>query len=187
LRSDLDVTTPLSPPARREIKTYINSLRTADRAIGRLFAHFARSNQKTIIVVAGDHQPPLAHREALPSLAGFDPANPRETEWHRRKVPLVVWTNWDQTREDLLCSLNFLPTFLLSRMEITPQGFLAMNDSVRTQLDVLSRHIRSRHGRGVPPDVFSAGYSREVLDYQLLQYDLLLGNAYAGEWLTEQD
>jgi phosphoglycerol transferase MdoB-like AlkP superfamily enzyme len=186
LRSDLDVTTSLSPPAHREIKTYINSLRTADRAIGRLFAHFARSNQKTIIVVAGDHQPPLAHREALPSLAGFDPANPRETEWHRRKVPLVVWTNWGQTKDDLLCSLNFLPTFLLSRMEIAPQGFLATNDAVRTQLRVFSRHIQSRDGRDFPADVLS-GYSREVLDYQLLQYDLLLGNAYAGEWLTEQD
>jgi phosphoglycerol transferase MdoB-like AlkP superfamily enzyme len=187
LRSDLDVTTSLSPPAHRELKTYINTLRTADRAIGRLFAHFARSKQKTIIVVAGDHQPPLAHRDALPSLAGFDPAHPRETEWHRRRVPLVVWTNWAETNEDLLCSLNFLPTFLLSRMEIAPQGFLAMNESVRTQLDVLSRHIQSRHGRDFPADEFAAGYSRVVLDYQLLQYDLLLGNAYAGEWLMEQD
>jgi phosphoglycerol transferase MdoB-like AlkP superfamily enzyme len=187
LRSDLDVTTSLPPPAHQELKTYINTLRTADRAMGRLLAHFARSKQKTIIVIAGDHQPPLAYRDALPSLAGFDPAHPRETEWHRRKVPLVVWTNWDQTKDDLLCSLNFLPTFLLSRMEIAPQGFLAVNESVRTQLDILSRHIQSRPDRGGPADVFSAGSSREVLDYQLLQYDLLLGNAYAAEWLVEQD
>jgi phosphoglycerol transferase MdoB-like AlkP superfamily enzyme len=187
LRSDLDVTTSLSPPAHRELKTYINSLRTADRAIGRLFAHFAQTKQKTIIVVAGDHQPPLAHRDALPCVAGFDPANPRETEWHRRKVPLVVWTNWAQTKEDLLCSFNFLPTFLLSRMEIKPQGFFAMNESVRTQLGVLSRNIQSRHGRALPADMHSARSSRDVLDYQLLQYDLLLGNAYAGEWLAEQD
>jgi hypothetical protein len=186
-RSDLDVTTVLSPPAHRELKTYINTLRTADRAIGRLFAHFAQSKQKTIIVIAGDHQPPLAHRDALPSVAGFDPAHPRETEWHRRKVPLVVWTNWGDAKEDLLCSLNFLPTFLLSRMEITPQGFLAMNDSVRTHLGVPSRHVQSHHGRDVPADVLSAGNSQEVLKYRLLQYDLLLGNAYAGEWLTEHD
>jgi hypothetical protein len=187
LRSDLDVTTPLPSAAHRELKTYINTLRTADRAIGRMFAHFAQSKQKTIIVVAGDHQPPLAHRNALPSVVGFDPAHPRETEWHRRKVPLVVWTNWGQTKEDLLCSLNFLPSYLLSRMEIAPQGFFAVNESVRTQLDVFSRHIQARHGRDLPADEHSAGYSRELLDYQLLQYDLLLGNAYAGEWLAEQD
>src|SRR5262249_25290580 len=138
-------------------------------------------------VVAGDHQPPLAYRDALQSVAGFDPAHPRETEWHRRKVPLVVWTNWGQPKESLLCSFNFLPTFLLSRMEITPQGFFAMNESVRTQVRVLSRYVQASNGRDAPTDVLSARSSREVLDYQLLQYDLLLGNAYAAEWLAEQD
>ena len=97
---------------------------------------------------------------------------------------------WESPRL-FLTSLPALTLCAISSVGIVaafaPQGFLAMNESVRTQLDVFSRRVQSRNGRDVPADMLPAGTSREVLDYQLLQYDLLLGNAYAAEWLAEQD
>jgi arylsulfatase A-like enzyme len=76
MASDLDVSRPeLEPGAHRELKTYVNAVRTADSALARLVAHFRHVNEKTLVVVLGDHLAGLSPSiyEALGFADGTDP------------------------------------------------------------------------------------------------------------------
>ncbi|KAA3649798.1 MAG: LTA synthase family protein, partial [Proteobacteria bacterium] len=59
LNSDLDVYGDFIGDGKSYLKTYINSIHTADKAIGKLINHFEKSTKPAIILVLGDHQPSL--------------------------------------------------------------------------------------------------------------------------------
>jgi hypothetical protein len=177
--SDLDVCEPMPEPARKELKTYINALRTTDRAIGNLLDHFRHAPQKTVVVIFGDHMPPLSN-SAIYAKAGLlteaePPALPR-----RRRVPLLVWSNFRGKGPDLVCSTNFLAAHILSRIGIEPDGFLALNDALRDQLTVMSGPcLQTSSGKLISWDAAPRPLAHLLADYRLLQYDALLGKQYS--------
>ncbi len=119
-----------------------------------------------MIAFIGDHLPPLSG-EALRSFnVNMRGMSKNGKEMKRRSVPLLIWTNFDLPREKVNISMNALPSYLLEKMKIMPQGFLAATDAMRLKFPVLS-----------------GGYARGtdglVDDYQMLQYDLLVGKQYS--------
>ena len=46
-------------PSRSHLKTYVNSLNVADRSLKKLLEYFGKSDQKTAILIMGDHLPAL--------------------------------------------------------------------------------------------------------------------------------
>ncbi len=178
--SDLDVLDPLPGGASGEVKEYISALRDADRAIGRLIGHFRGRPEPTMIVVLGDHLPPLseeAYRSFNRKLPGLSLA---EREWKIRSVPLLVWTNYDLPREKVRMGMNALPSYLLERIGIAPRGFLAVTNQVRLKLPVLSgNHILGADGSVWNPDSIPRDEKLLVDDYRMLQYDLLIGKRYS--------
>ncbi|MBA2457466.1 MAG: LTA synthase family protein [Gemmatimonadales bacterium] len=115
--SDLEVVDTLESTAAEEIKEYINALSAADRSIGTLIEHFSSQRDSTIIVVVGDHLPPLS-QSALRHLEGHETAtDAREAAIlvpHR--VPLLVWTSFGLPREEPELGLNVLASYILERM-----------------------------------------------------------------------
>jgi hypothetical protein len=177
--SDLQVLEPgMSPAARRELGTYVNSLRTADRAIARLVAHFERVTRPTVIAIMGDHQPALSGDAYPPSrtLDGLDPT----TREQLFRVPVVLWTNFPMARTDVLTSDCLLAPRLLDLLRIPPTGFLAVSRALGSRFAVLSPfHVRTADGRSLAFGDL-AGEDRQALDdARLLQHDLLFGAQYA--------
>jgi hypothetical protein len=174
--SDLGVLDSLPGDAAGEVKEYINALRIADRAIGTLIDYFQHQTEPTMIAIVGDHLPPLsveAYHSFNANLSGMSKA---EQAWKARAVPLLVWTNFGLPREKVEISLNALPSYLLEKMGIKPQGFLAMTNAVRLNLPILSGgYIRGSGGSVWDRDSLPPKERAMVDDYQLLQYDLLLG------------
>src|SRR5690606_23714124 len=104
--SALDLADPFSSSARAELKYYINTLRVADAAVGKLVEHFARTERKVVLAILGDHLPPLSSA----ALEGFyarlgDDVSALDRLIAERRVPLVVWSNFAQPREELAVSL----------------------------------------------------------------------------------
>src|SRR5262249_319045 len=60
LGSDLDLVESLPEPIHDEVKTYVNALRTADRAIEKLIHFFEQSADPVVVVILGDHLPGLS-------------------------------------------------------------------------------------------------------------------------------
>jgi hypothetical protein len=179
-RSDLRVLDSASKDADGEVKEYITALRGADRAVAALIDHFRQRPDSTIIVVLGDHIPPLP-KDALRGLSAevARTASDAEREWKVRRVPLLVWANFDLPRDSVELSVNALPAFLLEKIGVRPSGFLALTDRVRHDVPVLTNYARDADGRAWPRDSLPDGAGALIDDYRLLEYDLLLGERYA--------
>jgi hypothetical protein len=177
--SSLDVAGAPTRAAAAEVKEYVNAVRIADRAIGRMIEQFRGRRDSIIVAVMGDHLPPLSS-EALPLFTRRVARLP-EAERARatRAVPLLVWANFRLPPGELTLSANMLPGYLLEHIGAPPGTLFAVTDSVRRTLPVVSavvqdsaRHVWLRDS--VPPAL-----QAPIRDYWLLQYDLLLGRRYA--------
>jgi phosphoglycerol transferase MdoB-like AlkP superfamily enzyme len=178
--STLDVSESLSEPAKKELKTYINAVHVSDLALKKLFDHFEKSADKTIIVVLGDHRPPFEHSSEIYAASGCLNVPTSETLPESRKIPLLIWTNFEKKGPDITRSANFLATEIFAHAGIRPSGFLGLNDAVRRQIDVLSPQcLETRDGTFVPPATLSPSASKLLNDYRVLEYDLLPGKQYA--------
>ncbi len=177
--SKLDIAQPMPPAAHKELKAYINALRHADQELGRMLDYFRRRPEKTVVLVLGDHIPPFGNAEIY-AAAGLSADAQAPGALGRRQVPLLVWSNFLPKEPDLVCSTNFLCTYVLSKIGIAPTGFLAMNDAVRAKFSILSNdRLATRDGTPLEPDAVPAPLERLIDAYRLLQYDILFGKQYS--------
>ena len=179
-KSDLDVLDPLpSDAAKGEVKGYINALRDTDKAIGRLIEYFRRQPDPTMIVILGDHRPPLSGEALRLFYEKMSGISKTDQAIAIRRVPLLVWTNYGLPLEKIELSTNALPSYLLDKMGIQPTGFLAVSDTVRRKLPILSRFAGGVDGSVWDWDSLPGEERAQLDDYRLLQYDLLLGKQYS--------
>lgn len=178
--SRLDVRNPPEDDPTGEVKEYINALRVADRAVGTLIDYFRHQPDSTMIVVLGDHLPPISSTGFRRFFANLSRIPAAEQARFHRRVPLLVWSNFDRTKDTLEVGTNVLAAHLLTHMGISPPGFFAVCAALGRRIPVLP-------GAGPPdadiepwnPDTISGPVRGIVNDYRLLQYDLLLGKQYS--------
>jgi hypothetical protein len=178
--SALAVTDAPNAAVRAEVKEYINAERVADRAIGRLVEHYRSVPDSTIVVIFGDHLPPLSSG-ALARLTNRLSKLPEvEDTRETRRVPLLVWANFTLPHAEPTLSVNLLAPFLLERMGVARRGLFAVTDSVRRAFPVVSACVEGADGTLWPREGVPAALRGPIEDYRLVQYDLLLGRAYAA-------
>jgi phosphoglycerol transferase MdoB-like AlkP superfamily enzyme len=174
--SRLGLVKPMKEPYGSRLKTYINALNVADRSLKKVIEHFEKSDQKTLIMVMGDHLPALA--EVYDQTGFFK--NTGLTQIKRRySVPSAIWCNWPATKEDFLCSVNFMAVKLLHLLQLRTSGSLALNAGVQSQFSVLSQYVKTADGRQFLPQVDEVSSQPLLDDYGLIEYDLLKGRQYA--------
>ena len=159
----------LDPPAgeaAEEVKEYVNAVRVADQAIGGLVDYFRQQPDSTVIVVLGDHVPPLSQAALRPFFTVLDRAPVGERDRLTHRVPLLIWTNFPLPRDTVELGTNAIPPYLLDLMGVRASGLLALVDTVRRAMPILPE------AGGRDSD------SRLLQDYRLAQYDLLLGRQY---------
>lgn len=178
--SRLDLVNPSASVGAQELKYYVNALQVADAAVKKLVDHFAASEREVVIAILGDHLPPLSAE----ALAGFYQSLPEDVQpldrmLRERRVPIVVWSNFEREREDLYLSLNLLAPYLLGEIGIEPAGFLGFVDQFRRNVTLLSNHVAgSEDTRWSEEAMIPERYRVLIDDYRLLQHDALFGGAY---------
>ena len=177
--SDLGVIDPPASDTLGEVKEYINALRIADRAIGRLIEYYGRQPDSTIIAIVGDHLPPLSESAVQPYFARMSKMSKSDQFRMRRRVPLAVWSNFELPKEEKEFSASALPSYLLAKMRIPNSYLFAVADAVRLKLPVLPGDLRDCGVASDDRDGLSREQRELLTDYRLLQYDLLLGKQYA--------
>jgi hypothetical protein len=164
-----------------EVKEYVNALHVADREIGALIGYFSRQPDSTIIVILGDHLPPLSQNALRTFWSRLPVASQARTNLMLRRVPLTVWANFPLPREQPELSANALPSYILDKMGIALPPALSVTDAIRRQLPVVGRYMVGTDGHIWDHDSLPDSLRTLVRDYRLLQYDLLLGQRYALE------
>jgi hypothetical protein len=72
-----------------------------------------------------------------------------------------------------------LSSYLLGKLRVPPTALLAVTDSVRRTLPVVSAVIQGADGGLWPPAKVPAAFNDMLNDYRLVQYDLLLGEQFS--------
>ncbi len=174
--SSLDLAVPMPEPNHSRLKTYINAEHVADEAIRKMVAYFEKLDQKTVILIMGDHLPPLAE---IYDATGFFKKEGMDEIRQRYEVPMVLWSNFPVLKQDFVCSANFLPTKLLQVLGMSPDGIFAISADLYSHFPVFSKYVRTTDGKIFAPQSPQMPYQQLVEDYRLIQYDLLLGKQYA--------
>jgi len=206
LDSDLEVSGSYIGAGDRSIKTYVNALHSADQAIGQLVSHFAQSEEKTLILIMGDHQPSLPeyrqqlimsrleHSAALP--AEFASRKEMKKTFKKlikqhadelydvnHKVPYVIWTNYPAPRYDQDLSMNLLATRLFEAVPVKPEPWFHFLNMLRGQVTEVSHKIIAPDGRYMSDA--PAGLQALIDQYRLLQYDVFQGENHYQQLIQD--
>jgi hypothetical protein len=176
--SPLDIAGTYPGLNRSELKTYINALKVADAALNKLIAYFEKVDQKTVILVMGDHLPALT---GVYDATGFFNGSGMEKTQKRYQTPISFWSNFPMPKQDFVCSANFIPTLLLQRLGLPPAGIFALTSDLYRHFPVFSKYVQTSDGKCFAPQSPDLPLQNLAIDYHLINYDLLIGKQYAVE------
>ena len=152
----------LSDSAQKELTNYIQSVKRTDELLAELIAYVEQRERPTLIVLFGDHRPPL---EALDVLG----ANADNNE--RYATACYAYSNYSQIEKPAeRISINFVPALVVDYAGIEKSGFYHYLFDLQKKHPVIS---------GIFPD---ESFTTERENYRLLQYDIMFGEGYCGKF-----
>lgn len=151
---------------------YVRGLAHTDRAISRLITALERSDEKTVVVLYGDHLPP--------GLPGEIYAANSDRVMH--ETPFFIYANFAPLGDDTLPTTSpifFLPQ-VFELLDAPMPPYYALLNELRQNVSAM------QHGRMVShwdydlePESLTPDAQALLRDYRLVQYDLAVGQRYA--------
>ncbi len=186
LNSDLDVEGEFMGDGKQHLKTYINAIHQADKAIGSLISYYEQENIPAVILVLGDHQPGLPEfrqeasiellKSKYPDLIIRDRIHLRRVirkkalkedyDFYKKnhQVPFLVWSNINSEFKSTHTSMNILPAILLEQAGIG-----------KSVLYNLLSGLYKNHQELSKKTVVNEPKKQSIIDYEMLQYDIMVG------------
>lgn len=155
-----------------ETLSYLSLIRRSDDAFRELTEYFAGVDRPVVVMMFGDHQPGLSTVEPIWGLGGRDGMHLSDQENARKYiVPFAIWANFPIEEEHgVETSVNFLGNRMLKAAGVPLAPYRRFLDDVAARFPVVS-NIRVVDEEG--ESEFSSALSRELWDYQMLQYYML--------------
>lgn len=156
------------------INAYLTLLKKTDDAYRELISYFSQCEEKTIVLMFGDHQPNV-ETSFLEQLYGKDYDDLTEEELSLRyQTPFVLWANYDiDEAEGIDISANYLSSLLMDTAGLKKTAYQDYLTSLREQLPVLTaNYCYDAEGNFYSADDFDQ--VKDLLnDYEILQYNHL--------------
>jgi hypothetical protein len=124
-----------------QAEQYETLIRLSDQAIGNLINYYKNSDQKTMIVFWGDHQPEIGddfwqycYGKSLSDLSFEEQQMMYETRY-------FIWTNYDiPEAENQTLSANYLSSYLLSLTGLESTGYNRYLMNLRSQIPAMNAY-----------------------------------------------
>ena len=131
------------------LNNYLSLMKLSDESIQSFIDYFAKTDQKTMIVFFGDHQPTNSVVSNVWKLNGKNGnALSEEDEANRYKVPYFIWCNFDiEQKVNTDTSTNFLATELLASAGIPLLDYEAYLHNLKDLYPVITS-IRTENKNG---------------------------------------
>ena len=118
---------------------YFDLVKESDKAVEELIHYYENSDEPTIVVFFGDHQPPL--KNAFYEELYGKPLDQRTTEERMMQyaVPFFLWANYDiQEREDVILSPNYLGVLTAEVAGLPMTGYMNFLNQIYEVLPVIT-------------------------------------------------
>jgi phosphoglycerol transferase MdoB-like AlkP superfamily enzyme len=150
-----------------EIIAYYNAIKHVDDLFKNLKKTFD-NNEKTIILIIGDHQPALKVSKKTPQDIWSI-----EDKINNHLVPYLFWSNYEvdfMKKNEKFTSMNFIGLTLLKYANIKPKGFYAFLDNIKQKFAAFS-FVLLEEGEII--NINDMKINKVVEKYQLVQYKYL--------------
>jgi hypothetical protein len=179
---DISLSSAIPGLKQDELAAFTQGVYDGDRSTKRLIEHFSASKEPVVFLAFGDHLPAFGD---VFLATGFQKAEeeikPDVVQRMRERVtPGLLWTNMPEPLPKMppVVSPNFFTPTLLEITGITDPYFTTFLSRGRDLCPGLTHTVcAGPNGKPVldPPDEAR----RFLYEYELLQYDILLGDRYA--------
>ncbi|TDR23180.1 LTA synthase family protein [Marinicella litoralis] len=171
----------LNASTKNTLLAYTHAINHIDDMFGILIDELNHSNEKTLILIVGDHQPSLkfynvGNKQTQDQLED-DFINLIKSSY---STPFLMWSNFKQYNTPKLnISMNLLPALISNEAGIKTRGFIKFISVLYEKFDVISRVYQLKNKPYT--NQLSDEESKLIADYEMLQYDVLFGQQYLSE------
>lgn len=164
-----------SDEAENMLEVYSDNLTEIDKELQRLVEEVNKMNQKTIIVLFGDHLPLLGNNYQVYQEANYYNDTKTYEEYLKMyTTPVLIWDNFSDRQDDLNIGSTMLTPVILERAGLSG--------------NYLTNYLLTKYQSGefskIPRADFLAQEkidNQTVNDIKMLQYDVLFGKMYGME------
>ena len=151
---------------------YLSLMKASDDALADLIGHYSQSQEPTMIVFFGDHQPPL--KNAFYELLYGKPLSERTTREVLKQyaTPFFIWTNYDiEEQQDVVISPNFLGVLTAQMAGLPFTGYMNFLSQLYEVLPVITPvGLISAQGEYLTEDQLNAEQQEWLMTYETLNY-----------------
>jgi phosphoglycerol transferase MdoB-like AlkP superfamily enzyme len=189
----------LSEGVADALSTYAQGVSEADESLSTLIQWAKSRDRETVIVLFGDHLPPLGQVYVesgyMPGMVATRRA-PLDVMRKEHETPLVIWSSETGVRKSVgTISPAMLPYHILKTAGFDDPFYTGVLGGVQASYSVVDRHMLVESKGTAVPDwsTAPAAITPVIRDYRLLQFDMMFGNQFGKErffpgfdWLTRQ-
>ncbi len=170
---DVDITIENEELAHDEAEQYINLAKMSDEAFEKLVVYFEKVEEPTMIVMFGDHQPPInnAFYKAQFGCSVNNLTTEQQANWY--SAPYVIWANYDIEEAEVDMSANYLSSYVMNLAGLKLTGYNKYLLELQKTLPVISAVCYMDAEGNIYANDEKSEYSDLLKEYQMVQYNQL--------------
>ncbi|MFN3318183.1 MAG: LTA synthase family protein [Allorhizobium sp.] len=183
-QNTIEVDAPtLSDGNTSALATYAQGVKEADQSLKALMDWAKKRRRETIIVLFGDHLPPLneVYTESgyMANVVATRKASVA-TMKREHETPLVIWSSKRGVQKDIgSVSPSQLPYYIVRMAGYRHPYYTGMLGRVAERYSVIDRHqLIGRNNKAQADWALSGRIDPLIRDYRLLQHDVMFGEGY---------
>jgi len=171
LERTIDLPSALSS-ADSTAEQYFALARESDKALEELLAYYSACEEPTLVVMYGDHQPPL--KNAFYEELYGKKMSERTTEevLQQYAVPFFIWANYDiEERDDVVVSPNYLGVLTAQVSGLPLTGFMNFLAQMYEEMPAITPvGIVTDNGQFLTEEELDAEKRKWLYNYEVLNY-----------------
>ena len=182
-RNTIDVKGSLSEDERSTLATYTQGVKEADDSLKMLMDWAAKRERETIIVVFGDHLPPLGKAYVTSGYMADQVATrkaPLDVMKREHETPLMIWSSRNGTQDVGTISPAFISRHVVSMAGFKHPYYTEFLGKVEKKYPIVDRYMLVSRDGDTKPDWSMKGHQIDPLirDFRYIQHDMMFGKQY---------
>ncbi len=164
-----------------EAEQYINLAKMSDDAFKMLVKYFKKVDEPTLIVMFGDHQPPITNL-FYNNQFGKDVENltpEEEANWY--STPYVIWANYDIEEKELDMSANYLSSYVMNLAGNKLTGYNKYLLELQKELPAISAVCYMDKTGKIHKYDEKTEYDALLATYHMLQYNQMFDKEHRAD------
>ena len=167
-----------------KLNQYLSLIKESDKAFEYLVNYFENQEEKTIIVMFGDHQPYIEDEFYQTRLAQYENVDSKEVSEKKYMTPYIIWANYPIEEKEIGdISANYLSSVIFDVANLQKTPYLEFLTQMRTEIPVITGNgYMSKDGTYHELEEINE-YSEWINNYRMIQYNNMFDQSQRINWL----